>query len=184
MKILLTLFVLFFSSSLLAVSTTDKLAIDETSFYDQTSGAKIVGCNIEFTGIDNNLNILNGSFGLNYFENQNQTVLLFKLIHYQTNEDASETKMYDINNAFFELNNYLSNDLIELKNDKESFLAMADPLNFVENGLISYIDKQSFKVIVNYKDATLDKVFEFDSLNQTKIVELLDCSIEMLTDTF
>ena len=183
MKILFTIFVLF-SSSLLAVSTTDKLAIDETSFYDQTSGAELVGCNIEFTGVDNNLNILNGSFGINYFENQNTSVLLFKLIHYQTNEDASETKMYDINSAFFELNNYLSNDLIELKNDKESFLAFANPLNFVENGLISDGDKQSFKVIVDYKARTLDKVFEFDSLNRSKILELLDCSIEMLNNKF
>ena len=180
MKILLTLFVLFFSSSLLAVSTTDKLAIDETSFYDQTSGAKLVGCNIEFTGIDNNLNILNGSFGLNYFENQNKTVLLFKLIHYQTNEDASETKMYNINAAFFELNNYLSSDLIELKNDKESFLAMADPLNFIEKGLYSDIDKQTFKVIVNYEGGKLDKVFEFNSLDRNKVLELMNCSIEML----
>ena len=148
MKILLTFFVLF-SSSLLAVSTTDKLAMDETSFYDQTSGAELVGCNIEFFGIDNNLNILNGSFGLNYFQSENKVALLFKLVHYEANTDGSIMKMHDIQDAFFELNNYLSNDLIQIKNDKESVLVMGDTINFINKGLVSETLDQSFKIIVN-----------------------------------
>ena len=179
MKILLTLFVLF-SSSLLAVSTTDKLAMDETSFYDQTSGAELVSCSIEFFGIDNNLNILNGSFGLNYFQSENKVALLFKLIHYEANTDGSIMKMHDIQDAFFELNNYLSNDLIQIKNDKESVLVMGDTINFINKGLVSETLDQSFKIIVNYKGQTLDKVFEFSSLDQNKIFELMSCSAKML----
>ena len=64
----------------------------------------------------NNLNILNGSFGLNYFQSENKVALLFKLIHYEANTDGSIMKMHDIQDAFFELNNYLSNDLIQIKN--------------------------------------------------------------------
>ena len=180
MKTLLTLFVLFFSSSVLAISTTDKLVFDETVFYDQTSGAKLVGCNIEFRGIDINFNMLIGSFGINYFDNLNKVVLLFKLIHYQANEDGSQKKMYEVKDTFFELNNYLSNDLTQIKNDKESILAMADPMNFINKGLVSETLEHSFKVIVNYKDQTLDKVFEFSSLDQNTILELMSCSVQML----
>ena len=179
MKILIIIFVLF-SSSLLAVSTTDKLAMDETSFYDQTSGAELVSCSIEFFGIDNNLNILNGSFGLNYFQSENKVALLFKLIHYEANTDGSIMKMHDIQDAFFELNNYLSNDLIQIKNDKESVLVMGDTINFINKGLVSETLDQSFKIIVNYKGQTLDKVFEFSSLDQNKIFELMSCSAKML----
>ena len=106
--------------------------------------------------------------------------MLFKLIHYEANTDGSIMKMHDIQDAFFELNNYLSNDLIQIKNDKESVLVMGDTINFINKGLVSETLDQSFKIIVNYKGQTLDKVFEFSSLDQNKILELMSCSAKML----
>tara|TARA_B100001059_G_C17361498_1_gene345319 strand:- start:42 stop:221 length:180 start_codon:yes stop_codon:yes gene_type:complete len=57
---------------------------------------------------------------------------------------------------------------------------MADPMNFINKGLVSETLEHSFKVIVNYKDQTLDKVFEFSSLDQNTILELMSCSVQML----
>jgi len=180
MKILLTLFVLFFSSSVSAISTTNKLVMDETSFYNQTSSAKLVSCSIEFFGMDNDLNVLNGSFGLNYFETEDKVVVMFKLMHYDINSDGSKKSSFPIQDAFFELNDYVSKDLLQIKNDNESVLSMGDPMNFITTGLIPDANLQSFKIIVNYKDNVLDKVFEFSSLNHDKVLEMMSCSMEML----
>ena len=67
-----------------------------------------------------------------------------------------------------------------IKNDKGSVLVIGDTINFINKGHVSETLDQSFKVIVNYKGQTLDKVFEFSSLDQNKILELMSCSAKML----
>jgi len=81
--------------------------------------------------------------------------------------------------AFLELNNYLSSDLKLVKNDNESLLTMGDPMNFLSKGLAGR-DPVLFKIIVNYKKNEMDKVFEFSSLDNSKLIELSKCALEML----
>jgi len=179
-KFLLFVSLYFFSSSVSAISTTDKLVADDTNFYNQTSGAELVSCSIEFFGMDSKFNVLNGSFGLNYFETENKVALMFKLQHYEINSDGSIKFSHPVKDAFFELNDYLSKDLIQVKNDNESILSIGDTMNFITAGFVSEDNIQSFKIIVNYEGKILDKVFEFSSLNYNKILEMMSCSMKML----
>ena len=47
MKTLTSILVLLFSTNVFAISTTDKLSFDETDFYNQSSGTKLISCAIE-----------------------------------------------------------------------------------------------------------------------------------------
>ena len=96
------------------------------------------------------------------------------------NSDGSIKFSHPVKDAFFELNDYLSKDLIQVKNDNESILSIGDSMNFITAGFVSEDNIQSFKIIVNYEGKILDKVFEFSSLNYNKILEMMSCSMKML----
>ena len=181
MKTLISIFVVLFSTNVFAISTTDKLSFDETEFYNQSSGTKLISCAIEYFGMDNNLNILNGSLGLSLFEDVDQVPVMFKLKHYSVNTDGTKKSSIPIEEAWFELNDYISNDLKAVKNDEGSFLSIGGGVSFVAQALaINYDQEPILKIIVSYKQGGIDKVFEFSSLTNQKLEELLMCSLKML----
>jgi len=176
MKILtLILFLLIIiSKPSFAFSTTDKLFKDTTEFKQHLSEGNVEACEIYFSGMDYNKNILQGSISV-LFNNSNP-MTLFDLLFY-TNSDGTP-KFLPMREVRFELNDYISYDLISIDHsfNESAFRSIGDYKNFLIQG-VALLNKQKpiFKIFVGLGEREKDKVFEFNSLTNNTLGKFLDC---------
>jgi hypothetical protein len=101
---------------------------------------------------------------------------LFDFLFY-INSDGTP-KFLPMREARFELNDYISYDLIPIPHhDNENvFRSTGDYKNFLIQG-VALLDKQEpiFKIFVGLSAKEKDKVFEFNSLTNNILGQFLDC---------